>query len=79
VLRQWPRCRCLSWHTAGSRFGLGDLLAHAFVSEQPVPGELFSIGVLSAGRGMEIGRWLSHGDALELDLPGVGHISHRIK
>jgi 2-keto-4-pentenoate hydratase/2-oxohepta-3-ene-1,7-dioic acid hydratase in catechol pathway len=66
-------------HTAGSRFGLGDLLAHASASEQLVPGELFSIGALSAGSGMEIGRWLSHGDTLELDLPGIGHITHQVK
>jgi 2-keto-4-pentenoate hydratase/2-oxohepta-3-ene-1,7-dioic acid hydratase in catechol pathway len=66
-------------HTAGSRFGLGDLLAHASASEQLVPGELFSIGALAAGSGMEISRWLGHGDTLELDLPGIGHITHQIK
>jgi 2-keto-4-pentenoate hydratase/2-oxohepta-3-ene-1,7-dioic acid hydratase in catechol pathway len=65
--------------TAGSRFGLGDLLAHASASEQLVPGEMFSIGALSAGSGMEISRWLGHGDTLELDLPGIGHIAHQIK
>jgi 2-keto-4-pentenoate hydratase/2-oxohepta-3-ene-1,7-dioic acid hydratase in catechol pathway len=66
-------------HTAGSRFSLGDMLAHASASEQLVPGEMFSIGALSAGSGMEISRWLAHGDSLELDLPGVGHITHQIK
>jgi len=66
-------------HTAGSRFGLGDMLAHASASEQLVPGEMFSIGCLSAGSGMEISRWLAHGDSLELDLPGVGRITHQIK
>jgi 2-keto-4-pentenoate hydratase/2-oxohepta-3-ene-1,7-dioic acid hydratase in catechol pathway len=66
-------------HTAGSRFGLGDLLAHASASEQLIPGEMVSIGALSAGSGMEISRWLEHGDTLELDLPGVGQITHQIK
>jgi 2-keto-4-pentenoate hydratase/2-oxohepta-3-ene-1,7-dioic acid hydratase in catechol pathway len=66
-------------HTAGSRFGLGDMLAHASASEQLIPGEMLSIGALSAGSGMEISRWLEHGDTLELDLPGAGHITHRIK
>ena len=66
-------------HTAGSRFGLGDMLAHASASEQVIPGEMFSIGALSAGSGMEISRWLGHGDTLELDLPGIGHIAHQIK
>lgn len=53
------------------------MLAHASDSEQLVPGELFSIGALSAGSGMEINRWLDHGDTLELGLPGVGHIPTR--
>jgi 2-keto-4-pentenoate hydratase/2-oxohepta-3-ene-1,7-dioic acid hydratase in catechol pathway len=66
-------------HTGDSRFGLGDMLAHASASEQLVPGELFSIGALSAGSGMEIGRWLRHGDTLELDLPGIGHITHQVR
>ena len=63
------------------RRGLGDLLAHASASEQLVPGELFSIGALAGGSGMEINRWLAHGDTLDLDLDlaGVGHITHQIK
>lgn len=55
------------------------MLAHASASEQLVPGELFSIGALAAGSGMEISRWLGHGDTLDLDLPGVGNITHQIK
>jgi 2-keto-4-pentenoate hydratase/2-oxohepta-3-ene-1,7-dioic acid hydratase in catechol pathway len=35
--------------------------------------------MLSAGSGMEISRWLEHGDTLELDLPGVGRTTHQIK
>jgi 2-keto-4-pentenoate hydratase/2-oxohepta-3-ene-1,7-dioic acid hydratase in catechol pathway len=66
-------------HTANSRFGLGDMLAHASASERLIPGEMLSIGALSAGSGMEISRWLRHGDTLELDLPGIGHITHQIK
>jgi len=66
-------------HTDGSRFGLGDMLAHASASEQLVPGEMFSTGALASGSGMEISRWLGHGDTLELDLPGIGHITHEIK
>jgi 2-keto-4-pentenoate hydratase/2-oxohepta-3-ene-1,7-dioic acid hydratase in catechol pathway len=66
-------------HTAGSRFGLGDMLAHASASEQVLPGEMFSIGALSAGSGMEVSRWLAPGDTVKLDLPGVGHIAHQIK
>jgi 2-keto-4-pentenoate hydratase/2-oxohepta-3-ene-1,7-dioic acid hydratase in catechol pathway len=66
-------------HTAASRFGLGDMLAHASASEQLIPGELFSVGALAGGSGMEVGHWLRHGDSLELDVPGVGRINHQIK
>jgi hypothetical protein len=47
--------------------------------EHLLPGEVFSIGALCAGSGMEISQWLAHGDELELDLPGVGRVSHIIK
>ena len=37
-----------------------------------LPGPRQRAGALSAGSGVEISRWLEHGDTLELDLPGVG-------
>lgn len=49
-------------HTAGSRFGLGDMLPHASASEQLVHGEMFSIGALAADSGMEISRGLGQVD-----------------
>jgi hypothetical protein len=45
-------------HTADSRYALGDLLAHASAGEQLNPGELFSIGCLAQGSGMEINHWI---------------------
>jgi 2-keto-4-pentenoate hydratase/2-oxohepta-3-ene-1,7-dioic acid hydratase in catechol pathway len=44
-----------------------------------LPGPRQRPGTLSAGSGMEISRWLEHGDTLELDLPGVGRTTHQIK
>jgi 2-keto-4-pentenoate hydratase/2-oxohepta-3-ene-1,7-dioic acid hydratase in catechol pathway len=64
--------------TADSRYGLGDLIAHASASEELMAGEMFSIGCLAGGSGMESGYWIGRGDRLEMELPGVGRIEHLI-
>jgi 2-keto-4-pentenoate hydratase/2-oxohepta-3-ene-1,7-dioic acid hydratase in catechol pathway len=63
---------------ASPRFGLGDTIARASAGERLYPGELFATGTLVGGSGMEIGRWLSPGDQLSLEIAGVGRIDHRI-
>lgn len=64
--------------TRGARWTVGRLLAHASRGEQLQAGEVFSTGSLADGSGMEVGRWLSPGDDLHLELPGVGEIRHRV-
>jgi 2-keto-4-pentenoate hydratase/2-oxohepta-3-ene-1,7-dioic acid hydratase in catechol pathway len=66
-------------HTADSRYSLGEMLAHASAGEQLHPGELFSIGCLADGSGMEIGHWVQPGDTVRLELPAVGGVEHLIK
>lgn len=66
-------------HTSDSRYSLGEVLAHASAGEQLNPGELFSIGCLAEGSGMEISHWIKPGDLVRLDLPGVGGVEHPIK
>ncbi len=58
---------------------IGDVLAHASRDEQLLPGEVFGLGTLPGGSGMETGRWLRPGDTLRLVLDGVGEVEHRIK
>jgi 2-keto-4-pentenoate hydratase/2-oxohepta-3-ene-1,7-dioic acid hydratase in catechol pathway len=65
-------------NTAGMRFSLGEVLAHASRSEQLWPGELFGSGTLPGGSGMETGHWLKPGDLLELAIEEIGEIHHRI-
>ena len=55
------------------------MLAHASRDEQLLPGEVFGLGTLPGGSGMETGRWLRPGDTLRLVLDGVGEVEHRIK
>lgn len=64
--------------TAGMRWSLGEVLAHASRSERLLPGELFATGTLPGGSGMETGRWIGPGDELELVLDGVGRVEHRV-
>lgn len=61
-----------------TRWSLGQAVAHASADEQLYPGELFGIGTLTGGCGMEIGRWLRPGDDLRLEMDGVGVIEHHI-
>jgi 2-keto-4-pentenoate hydratase/2-oxohepta-3-ene-1,7-dioic acid hydratase in catechol pathway len=64
--------------TAGMRWSLGEVLAHASRGERLIPGELLATGTLPGGSGMETGRWLGPGDVLELEIDGVGRITHQV-
>lgn len=64
--------------SAGLQWGVGDVLAHASRDEQLLPGELFGLGTLPGGSGMETGHWLRPGDTLRLVLDDIGEVEHRI-
>jgi 2-keto-4-pentenoate hydratase/2-oxohepta-3-ene-1,7-dioic acid hydratase in catechol pathway len=62
----------------GLQWGIGDVLAHASRDEQLLPGELFGLGTLAGGSGMETGNWLHPGDTLRLVLDDIGEVEHEI-
>lgn len=64
--------------SAGMKWSLGEVLAHASRSEQLLPGELFGTGTLPGGSGMETGNWLAPGDTLTLSLDDIGVVEHTI-
>ena len=64
--------------TAGMRYSLGEVLAHASKDEQLHAGELFGTGTLPGGSGMENGCWLEPGDELRLCIDRIGEVRHRI-
>lgn len=64
--------------SVGLHWGIGETLAHASRSEQLLPGELFGLGTLACGSGMETGNWLQPGDTLRLVLDDIGAVEHRI-
>ncbi|MBF6214760.1 fumarylacetoacetate hydrolase family protein [Nocardia puris] len=64
--------------SAGMRWSIGEVLAHASRSERLLPGELFGTGTLPGGSGMETGHWLRAGDTLTLTLDGIGEVEHTV-
>jgi 2-keto-4-pentenoate hydratase/2-oxohepta-3-ene-1,7-dioic acid hydratase in catechol pathway len=64
--------------SAGMRWGLGEVLAHASRGETLLPGELFATGTLPGGSGMETGHWLRSGDTLTMTLDGIGRVEHEV-
>lgn len=64
--------------TAGMRYSIGEVLAHASREERLYPGELFATGTLPGGCALENGAWLKPGDVLHLQIDGVGEIEHPI-
>lgn len=66
-------------NSAGLQWTVGEVLAHASRDEQLLPGELFGLGTLPGGSGMETGNWLSSGDTLRLTLDDIGEVEHRIR
>lgn len=64
--------------SSGLNWSVGEVLAHASRDEQLLPGEVFGLGTLAGGSGMETGNWLSPGDTLRLELDDIGTVEHTI-
>jgi len=64
--------------TAGMQHTIADVLAHVSRSEHLHPGELFGLGTLPGGCGMENGHWLRRGDRIELAIDAVGSLGNTI-
>lgn len=64
--------------SVGPRWTFGEALAHVSRSERLYPGELFATGTLPGGSGIEAGRLLAAGDAIEIAIDGVGSLRNTI-
>ena len=64
--------------TAGAKWSLGEVLAHASRSEQLHPGELFGSGTLPNGSGIETGHALKPGDRIEIGIENIGTLANPI-
>jgi 2-keto-4-pentenoate hydratase/2-oxohepta-3-ene-1,7-dioic acid hydratase in catechol pathway len=64
--------------TAGAKWSLGEIVAHASRGESLQAGELFGTGTLPGGSGIETGHLLRSGDVIEIGIEGIGTLSNRI-
>lgn len=64
--------------TAGMQHTIADVLVHVSKSERLHPGELFGLGTLPGGCGLENGHWLQKGDQIELIIEKVGSLRNTI-
>jgi 2-keto-4-pentenoate hydratase/2-oxohepta-3-ene-1,7-dioic acid hydratase in catechol pathway len=64
--------------TAGAKWSLGKVLAHASRAEQLYPGELFGSGTLPKGCDIESGHELKPGDVIEIGIEGIATLANPI-
>ena len=70
---EWSRGHSGSMHHPFAR-----LLAYASLEETVYPGEILGSGTVGGGCGNELGRYLKHGDLIELEVTGLGVLRNRI-
>lgn len=65
-------------HSGTIHWTFEDLIAHTSRSETLYPGEFFGSGTVGGGCGLELERYLSDGDVMELEVEGIGILENRI-
>jgi 2-keto-4-pentenoate hydratase/2-oxohepta-3-ene-1,7-dioic acid hydratase in catechol pathway len=65
-------------HSGTIHWTFEDLIAHTSRSETLHPGEFFGSGTVGGGCGLELERYLSEGDVIELEVEGIGVLRNRI-
>ena len=70
-----------TWSKGNSRdmkHGFRDIVAYASIEETLYPGEVLGSGTVGGGCGNELGRFMKHGDVVELEVGGIGVLRNRI-
>ena len=65
--------------SAGRQFSFADLIVHVSQGETIHPGELWGSGTVTSGSGLELGRWLTGGDVVELEIEGIGTLRNSVQ
>ena len=60
--------------TEGMLFSFEEIIAHVTKDETLMPGEFIGSGTVGNGCGLELGWYLEHGDAIELDVDALGDV-----
>jgi 2-keto-4-pentenoate hydratase/2-oxohepta-3-ene-1,7-dioic acid hydratase in catechol pathway len=65
--------------TRGMLFSFEDILVHASQDETIHAGEVFGSGTLGHCSGLEVGRFLEHGDVVELEVEKIGVLRNKVE
>jgi 2-keto-4-pentenoate hydratase/2-oxohepta-3-ene-1,7-dioic acid hydratase in catechol pathway len=65
--------------TAGMLFSFEEILAHASQDETIHAGEFFGSGTVGNCCGLELGRFLEHGDVIELQVENIGVLKNKVE
>jgi|694.fasta_scaffold35046_2 2-keto-4-pentenoate hydratase/2-oxohepta-3-ene-1,7-dioic acid hydratase in catechol pathway len=65
-------------HSSTMHHPFAKLLAYASLEETVYPGEVLGSGTVGGGCGNELGRFMKHGDVIELEVSGLGVLRNRI-
>lgn len=65
-------------HSGSIYWTFEGLIAHVSQSETLHPGEFFGSGTVGGGCGLELERYLSDGDVVELEVEGIGILRNRL-
>jgi 2-keto-4-pentenoate hydratase/2-oxohepta-3-ene-1,7-dioic acid hydratase in catechol pathway len=63
----------------GMLFSFEEIIAHVTQDETLMPGEFIGSGTVGNGCGLEIGWYLEHGDAIELEVEKIGVLKNRVE
>lgn len=64
--------------TARRKYSFAEVLAWASYCEDVQPGEFLAIGTVGGGCGLELDRWISPGDVVELSSPQLGTLRNPV-
>lgn len=63
----------------GMLFSFEEIIAHVSQDETLMPGEFIGSGTVGNGCGLELGWFLEHGDAIELEVEKIGVLRNRVE
>lgn len=56
----------------------GDMIEHASKGERLRPGDVLGCGTVPGGCCLDLDRWIEPGDTIELEVDGIGTLTHRV-
>jgi 2-keto-4-pentenoate hydratase/2-oxohepta-3-ene-1,7-dioic acid hydratase in catechol pathway len=65
--------------TDGMLFSFEEIIAHVSQDETLMPGEFIGSGTVGNGCGLELGRYLEHGDTIELEVEKIGVLTNKVE